>query len=482
MTSFWAGCRKCVEAFFPDPRLLWIVIVGFAVRLALAPWTSWTYDTFPFYQGIVDQLAGIGPYGHMAYSYPPAFAFVEYPFSLLLSLFVDPSQWISFQPSLVEVGQVTDMVVPMVTAPWFNLFFKLPLIITDYLTAVLLYHFVMRIKGDRALARRVFILWFLNPLVLFVSSIYGNFDVLAVFFSVLALYAMYRRMYLSAGLSIGLGVAFKLFPLYLGLFFFAFLFGLVLIERRPYARPLAAIKDLSKYIVGGVLGLSSILITAVVNPTIMVFLTGRASNNDMGGINLWGLARTVNAIISPGQGVTSDEFSFVTIITNYLMFFILFVILIIVFIMFRNPREGNERLLLFGTMFVFVVLLLFQPVTHAHYLIWVLPFMLLCSLYQPRFEVKVAMLSIAGVVFWFGLQSYLAFFYPLSVHTGIVPTAVIDRTVVDYYTGSYLVTAEGGRLVPTVLGVTALVTAALPEGRDPLHKLAVWWAGRKHEA
>ncbi|MDW5561791.1 MAG: hypothetical protein SA339_01085 [Methanomassiliicoccus sp.] len=457
------------KALFPDRRLLWVVLIGFGVRLAVAPWTSWTYDTYPFYQGIVDTLAGIGPYGHMAYSYPPGFAFVTVPFAWVLSLFLDPSQWVSFQPSLVEIGQITGMVNPMVTHPAFNLMFKLPLIIADYLTAVLLYHFVNLIK-DREAARSAFILWFLNPLVIFISSIYGNFDILAVFFSVLSLYLMYRMMYLSAGLAIGLAVAIKLFPIYLALFFFAYLLGLAIAEWRNSTVIVPNLRNLGSYIVGGILGVSSILIMIFTDPSIMVFLTGRMGTNDMGGINVWGLMRNINALIS-GGGLPGSTVSAVTHISNYLLIAILFIILIYVFAMLKGAKESNEKQLLFGSMTVFIILLLFQSVTHAHYLLWALPFVLLCSVYQDRFEMKLMLMSIAGVVFWLSLQSYLAFLYPLATYTGIIPVGTVNQTVVDYYLSVHGVSSEGSRIIPTAIGVIAMATALLPEQIDPLYRL-----------
>jgi Gpi18-like mannosyltransferase len=456
-------------ALFPDRRLAWVVIIGFGIRLAMSPWTSWTYDTYPFYQGVVDTLAGLGPYGHMAYSYPPGFVFIALPFAWLLSLFVDPSLWASFQPSLVYVGQVTGMVNPVVTHPAFNLAFKTPLILADYLTGVVLYRFVAMVR-DAGTARRVFILWFLNPLVIFISSIYGNFDVLAVLFSVLSLYSMLKAKFFSAGLAIGLGVAFKLFPMYLGLFYFAYLFGLAVAEWRNSTRILPNLRNLGGYVAGGSLGVSSILITIAADPSIMVFLTGRMGTTDMGGVNVWGLMRNVNALLGGGR-LPDSAVSGVTVVSNYLLIAILFLILIYVFAMLKGSKESNDRRLLFGSMTVFTILLLFQSITHAHYILWALPFVLLCSIYEGRFELKMALMSIAGVVFWLGLQSYLAFFYPLAAFTGAVPIGTIDRAVVEYYLSPSGLGSEGSRIVPTLMGVAAMVTALLPQSFDPLYRL-----------
>src|SRR5690606_13559389 len=110
-----------------------------------------------------------------------------------------------------------------------------------------------------------------------------------------------------------------------------------------------------------------------------------------------------------------------------------------------------------------------------------LPLLLLCSVYQHRFEHIVFALSVVGVVFWLALQSYMAFLYPLSVYTGAVPTEMINQVVVDYYTASKGISAEGARIIPTVIGVGALVFALLPEKLDPAKRLIKFLRGRSHE-
>ena len=49
-------------------------------------------------------------------------------------------------------------------------------------------------------------------------------------------------------------------------------------------------------------------------------------------------------------------------------------ILIYVFAMLKGSKESNDRRLLFGSMTVFTILLLFQSITHAHYILWALLF------------------------------------------------------------------------------------------------------------
>jgi ABC-type enterobactin transport system permease subunit len=90
-------------------------------------------------------------------------------------------------------------------------------------------------------------------------------------------------------------------------------------------------------------------------------------------------------------------------------------------------------------------------------------------------------LSVVGVVFWLALQSYMAFLYPLSVYTGAIPTDLINQVVVDYYAGSKGINAEGARIIPTIIGVGALIFALLPEKLDPAKRLMTFLRGRSYE-
>ncbi len=65
----------------------------------------------------------------------------------------------------------------------------------------------------------VMLLWVLNPLSLLSSFLMGGFDIIPTFFTVLALYLVWknnsRRNLYMAAISLGLGTAFKIYPLYL---------------------------------------------------------------------------------------------------------------------------------------------------------------------------------------------------------------------------------------------------------------------------
>jgi len=70
--------------------------------------------------------------------------------------------------------------------------------------------------------KQAFILWLFNPLTLYATFMIGQIDILATFFTVLALYLFTKKKYYWAAFSLGIGASYKMYPLFL-LFPLAFL-------------------------------------------------------------------------------------------------------------------------------------------------------------------------------------------------------------------------------------------------------------------
>jgi hypothetical protein len=90
------------------------------------------------------------------------------------------------------------------------LILKLPYLAFDILTAILL---ALTVRGTGS--KYAFRFWMLNPIAIYASFIFSQFDIIPTFFTMLAVYYCYRKKPTSAALSLGLGGAFKIFPLLL---------------------------------------------------------------------------------------------------------------------------------------------------------------------------------------------------------------------------------------------------------------------------
>lgn len=86
---------------------------------------------------------------------------------------------------------------------------KLPYLIFDLSLGLILWHLV---KERKTL---IFGLWMFNPVNLYSSYMMGQFDIIPTFFTVLSFYFIAKNELNRAALSLGFGIAFKLYPVFL---------------------------------------------------------------------------------------------------------------------------------------------------------------------------------------------------------------------------------------------------------------------------
>jgi len=94
---------------------------------------------------------------------------------------------------------------------WYLLVLKFPYLFFDFAVAFILYRYFDS-PHQKYLA---FILWIFNPVNLYVTFCLGVFDIIPVFFTVLSAYLLKKQKLSLSALSIGFGVAFKMYPLFL---------------------------------------------------------------------------------------------------------------------------------------------------------------------------------------------------------------------------------------------------------------------------
>lgn len=211
------GTRKSL-ALLREPRyrtLRWILLVGFVIRFALAPITSWGVDT-PFFTLSAARMLETGtPYDGNTFFNPPLGPVLELPFYAILSTFSSPHSFVQFAPSMMPLAIRTQMIIPYLPTAAALLALKLPLILSDGAVALLVYHGASRVAGGVRAGTLAAGAWFLNPLVIWTSSVHGEVDTLAALFVLLAVVALEKRYAFLVGLFLGLGTFAKLYPLVL---------------------------------------------------------------------------------------------------------------------------------------------------------------------------------------------------------------------------------------------------------------------------
>lgn len=95
--------------------------------------------------------------------------------------------------------------------PQYLFLLKLPYFLVDILLALVL----TKLFDTDTDKRRVFLLWLFNPVTLYTTAAMGVFDIIPTLFTVLALVFTKRKRLVIAAVMLGIGAAYKSYPLFL---------------------------------------------------------------------------------------------------------------------------------------------------------------------------------------------------------------------------------------------------------------------------
>ncbi|MCI4323771.1 MAG: hypothetical protein L3K03_07120 [Thermoplasmata archaeon] len=422
----------------PDHRRLrWILLVGLAVRLALAPLTAWPIDSAYFTQTDVALLTHGSPYADGTWHNPPLGPFLSViPMAPVAWWFgvhhLVPS--IAAMAPMVQATGFGSTAVPISTAlfAW-----KLPLILSDTAVAVALYGVRRSLPLPTSLGpAAVAAAWFLNPLVIWASSIQGEVDTLAILFFLAFMIALIRNHCLLAGLALGLSILSKGYPV---IFLLMVLAGVL-------AWPTAAgiswrrrFTDLGQIIVGA--GASALAFLPFLGQTSTSLQSKFYGNTYFGGASLL-------AAFNPASPQFNGAYStFVSNVQN--AFFLLSVyrglaVVAVVGAAFgvlysqltyrsRSPAE-RFQILAWGACWALAGVLLADPSPEPENLVGLVPLVLLGFPWRGRRVLLGALifLSFGGVLLYASLLTPVGVFYPLAVDLGTGSVLWINGVAIAY--------------------------------------------------
>ncbi len=89
---------------------------------------------------------------------------------------------------------------------------KLPLIILDLSSALLLYRFAFEQTGSKLAAQKASLLWLFNPYVIFLVEMWGSLEILAISLALLAFWLLTRGKKLIGSVAFAVSIASRLLP------------------------------------------------------------------------------------------------------------------------------------------------------------------------------------------------------------------------------------------------------------------------------
>ncbi len=183
-----------------EPTLAVPIALGLGLRLLLIPWFSDPYNFFGTYIATDILLRGIEPLQVLSGDA----VFGE------LNPWGYPALYFSFT-LLARAASLGD---PFLYGVWL----KIPMAILDVGTSLLLFHIARLIGASLSTARLASMAFLFNPFSILITSIWGVNDPIPVFFTVLAFYFLLRKRERDlsyASVSLGIGIALKLYPVLL---------------------------------------------------------------------------------------------------------------------------------------------------------------------------------------------------------------------------------------------------------------------------
>ncbi len=351
-------------------KIWWILIIGIALRLFLSFSTFHSdLQAFNLAGKIISSGNTLNLYDYLSnlpnndlvkkiavLNYPPAIYFFHGAFNLIYT-------------DIFKMSFVNDFLIERadnyrnILFNFHSLFLKLPYLIFDLLTAFILF----KLFNSEKQSKIAFTLWIFNPVNLYSTYMMGQFDIIPTFFVIFSLYLAGKSRVNLAALSLGLGIAFKIFPIFL-------LVPLILLGENYISKIKLFLLSVLPYL----LSIVPFINSQGFRQTALV-----ASQSD----------KSLYALL-PVSGGESIFFFPASLIFFYL-------------IIWNRKEKYLWKLYL-------IPLLLFFVFTHYHpqWLLWITPFLIMNLIFE-RFKNLLAMLLIVGS--WFGSL----FFFEPSLTLGL---------------------------------------------------------------
>ena len=189
-----------------------LIIFGVIIRILLMPFIAHPFDVYQWYtyvteilnNGVSLSFLGINPVWKILLV---PIAFIYDFFSKILNVY--PIQ-ISTLPEIFDPSYG----ISVITDPVFNFIIKIPIIIADILSALLIYRLAFFFTQNKLVAKRSAILYFFSPIVIWISAAWGQYDSLAVFLSLFSFYLLLvKKKYFISSIILYLATLVKIYPI-----------------------------------------------------------------------------------------------------------------------------------------------------------------------------------------------------------------------------------------------------------------------------
>lgn len=430
------------------------LLVGLAVRLLLFPLTSWAKDDSIWWLASVSGVQHLGLYQRLGFSYPPLWGDLLAGLGWALQHAGLHASALGHTNLALEPLSGANDFSTIVTTPLFNVCFKAILVLFDLATGLALFEITRRATGNDRHARVAFCLWFLNPLVIFESGVFGAFDLIVAFLVLAAIVLFLSGRYAWTGVALAAAIMAKGSPAFLLPLFFFTAFdqgGDTVGTRVRKVVPLAVGLVVTLAVLSLPLMASGQLSTAINS----VF--ARTGGARSGGFSVFGvlnfrglssLANTIDSWPSFGQLILALQ------------------VALSVGLGLVGTRQAR-RDMAFGVVAMSGLILLgvvmLGPLGNPQYVLWFLPELVLLVALWRRGAWALGIFSLVPLAYLMALYGPAAVLFPMASH-GIVSPAALRRDIFSWINMRPLFWSPGGGNLNfdgplTLLALTGLISA-----------------------
>ncbi|MBR6203815.1 MAG: DUF2029 domain-containing protein [Candidatus Methanomethylophilaceae archaeon] len=190
-----------------------ILVVGLAIRLLLAPTLSYPFDQTYWSIDIANAEAGYGLYGLPGFYYTPVWGYLLGFDGLVMNAFTDLGEMGYRFVDLVGIESLTrPYYTATVSTPEFSLLVKAAMILADVAVGYMVYRMTLSSTGSKKDATASFAIWFLCPVVVYMSGIQAQFDCISAMLALLSVLLLEKDHAFLAGMTFSIAALTKLFP------------------------------------------------------------------------------------------------------------------------------------------------------------------------------------------------------------------------------------------------------------------------------
>jgi hypothetical protein len=431
--------ESLAKKFFKSKTAL-ILTLAVLIRFSLAPFTEHRYDmyiwrlnqAFAYQYGVnpmnppewMDKNATV-----FFWSYPPLWLFcllAVYPIYAAVSHPTLPTNVSELWRGMYTFNNPCEAYHSFKpeNLPLLDTLIKIPLILSDFATALLLLKIIGNFSGGNK-AQKYAYMWILNPYVIFISAVWGMFDTLPTLFTLLATWLLLEGESGKSAISLSIAALFKMYPI-------VFAPILALIHYKKYRKPFAAVKYLLT--AAGLTILTMLQVNFCLALTfgqepfststtmVWLLLKGRASPDWYGSNIFFGLTP-----LSMMEGL----FKRLNVKTNVPVSPILVSIAVTIILLKINQKKTLDSADIFSyiTAAHFAVYLTYT-VVNEQYLIWILPFLLVLAAMRDSSKITFIYwtISLTAMLFIFTHYGDLSYFispYFVPGYPGYMPELVL---------------------------------------------------------